>query len=277
VVLAPAALNGQRGVDVLALDRGPGIADVERALRDGYSTAGTAGTGLGAVVRLSDLFDVYTGRAGTVLLARVWAGRAAAVGATDRLAVGAICIPRPGEEVCGDGWALGLTQGHATVLLVDGLGHGTGAAEAATAAVASFRAHAATSTPADLLTRMHAALRPTRGAAALVLALDARQRLAIVAGVGNIAGTILSAAGNHSVASHHGIVGHEAARIREFRYPWPARSLVVVHTDGIGSRWSLDAYPGLSERHPLLIAGVLYRDFRRPRDDATVVVIREAA
>ena len=64
-----------RGVEILALDKGPGIRDLERSLRDGYSTAGGAGTGLGAISRLSSEFDVYSppGK-GTALLARIWPG-----------------------------------------------------------------------------------------------------------------------------------------------------------------------------------------------------------
>src|SRR5690606_10679888 len=48
------------GVDVLTVDGGPGIADLGRALGDGYSTAGTPGTGIGAVRRQSACFDVFT-------------------------------------------------------------------------------------------------------------------------------------------------------------------------------------------------------------------------
>lgn len=60
------------GVEVLALDRGPGMRDVAACLRDGYSTAGSAGIGLGAVVRLSAEFDLYSRPAGTLVLARLF-------------------------------------------------------------------------------------------------------------------------------------------------------------------------------------------------------------
>jgi hypothetical protein len=63
-------------------------------------------------------------------------------------------------------------------------------------------------------------------------------------------------------------------RIQEFTYPWPDGSTLVLHSDGVALRWDLDAYPDVICRHPALIAGVLYRDFRRPHDDATVVVAR---
>ena len=56
-----------------------------------------------------------------------------------------------------------------------------------------------------------------------------------------------------------------------------ANFAVVLHSDGLSSRWNLGTYPGLARRHPMLVAGVLYRDFGRRTDDAAVVVVREAA
>jgi hypothetical protein len=50
-----------------------------------------------------------------------------------------------------------------------------------------------------------------------------------------------------------------------------------MHSDGLSSRWTLESYPGLKQRDSTLIAAVLYRDFGRSRDDATVLVVKEAA
>jgi hypothetical protein len=77
-----------------------------------------------------------------------------------------------------------------------------------------------------------------------------------------------------SGSAHNGIAGHEARRIHEFSYPFPDDGLLVLHSDGLKSQWSLDGYPGLAERDPALIAGILFRDFNRGRDDVTVVVAR---
>ena len=48
------------GLEIVALDRGPGIADLQRCMADGYSGGGTRGCGLGAVRRLSTEFDIYS-------------------------------------------------------------------------------------------------------------------------------------------------------------------------------------------------------------------------
>src|SRR5580692_5390160 len=61
-------------LELLALDRGPGMHNTAECLRDGFSTAGTAGTGFGSIKRLSDRFEVFSqpGR-GTVVWVRLCA------------------------------------------------------------------------------------------------------------------------------------------------------------------------------------------------------------
>jgi anti-sigma regulatory factor (Ser/Thr protein kinase) len=267
--LVLAAGPGDASVDVLALDRGPGIPDVARAMRDGYSTAGTAGHGLGAIARIASLLDVYSipGK-GTALFARV--GRALG----GPLEGGAVCAALAGESECGDAWAVESPGGHPTVLVVDGLGHGALAAEAARAAVAAFRKHAAL--PLDrLVQHVHAALRPTRGAAVAVA--QAGQGGAVrYAGIGNISGALLDSGRMRKMVSLPGTAGHEVRSIRSFDYEWPDEGLLIMHSDGISSHWDLGSYPGLALRHPALVAGILYRDFARPRDDATVIVVRRS-
>ena len=71
-----------------------------------------------------------------------------------------------------------------------------------------------------------------------------------------------------------GTVGHGQIHIRPFDYPIEPGGLLVLHNDGLSSSWRLDEYPGRVRRHPAVVAGVLHRDFGRPRDDATVLVTR---
>src|SRR5262249_13303323 len=258
------------GVEMLALDRGAGMKNVSECFRDGYSTTGTAGTGLGAIRRLSSEFDVHSiPGVGTAVLARFWS----AAPPKPELEVGAVCVPKPGEIVCGDAWAAGRRAGVTVIVVVDGLGHGVPAADAAGAALTTFATSRAAE-PRILLEGIHAALRPTRGAAVAIAALDPRRRLVQYAGLGNIAGAILGNGPVRHMASHNGIAGDEARRLHPVSYPWPEGSLVVIHSDGLGTHWDLDRYPGLVQREPSLVAGVLYRDFARRRDDVTVVVAR---
>jgi anti-sigma regulatory factor (Ser/Thr protein kinase) len=275
IVVRPMVERGIAGMELLALDKGSGIANVAESLRDGYSTAGTAGTGLGAIARLAAEFDLQTqpGK-GTAVMARLWGGKVAAA-SEDHIEVGAICKPMPGETRCGDGWGCELLADRCILVLVDGLGHGTGAAAAAELAVASVRQHRAKA-PAAIVQYVHDALRATRGAALAVAEVDLAQQSLRFCGIGNISATIISGDSLRHLVSYNGTAGHEARKIVEFTYPWSANALLIMHSDGLMTRWNLQAYPGLLQRHPSLIAGVLYRDFVRGRDDVTVLAAKGA-
>jgi anti-sigma regulatory factor (Ser/Thr protein kinase) len=273
LLLRPFGSERAQGMDVLVLDRGPGIRDLAAALRDGFSSAGTPGNGLGAIARLASLFDIYS-RAGigTAVFARV--APAHAPSDDGGWLLGSINVPYPGELVSGDCWAVRHGARRTLALVVDGLGHGLHAAEAARAADAAFQKFAAAA-PGEVLNRIHEALRPTRGAAVAVAEIDRDQQVVRFAGLGNISGTIVLNGKTRSAVSHHGTAGHDMRHIQEFTYPWAAGAILVMHSDGLTSRWTLDDYPGLSERHPQLLAALLYRDSRRGRDDVSVLALRE--
>jgi anti-sigma regulatory factor (Ser/Thr protein kinase) len=273
ILLQACRYHEQRGVELLALDKSPGIADVARSMRDGVSSGSTPGNGLGAMKRLSSAFDVYSAPGmGTALLSRVWTGAQP----RRRLDYGGVSVAKYGEEVCGDAYAAENLPERGTFLLADGLGHGFDAGLAAHEARRAFERHAGLA-PADIVERAHGALRSTRGAALAVADIDFGRGLVRYAGVGNISAAIISSEGVRHLVSHNGTVGHEMRKLQEFSYPWPSHATLVMHSDGLGSHWDLERYPGLVARDPSLIAGVLYRDFCRGRDDVTVVVAREGA
>jgi anti-sigma regulatory factor (Ser/Thr protein kinase) len=260
-------------IEVLAIDAGPGITDLAVSQADGYSTAGTLGHGLGAIRRQSDDFWIYTQPAGTVIAARV-RKQPQLNAEAQAFEIGAVCASKPGEEICGDAWAWRLRSERFTTIVADGLGHGLGAHDAARQAIGTFELDP-DAEPRHMLERVHAALRPTRGAAVALFTLDLERGFARYAGLGNIAAAVLREDGSRqNLISHNGIAGHVAIRLQEHNYPVPPNSTIVLHTDGLGTHWNLASYPGLSSRHPSLIAGVLYRDFTRRRDDVTVVVAR---
>jgi len=261
---------GSAGLEILAVDRGPGLADVGAALRDGYSTAGSHGTGLGAVSRLSDEFDLYsTPGAGTIVVSRVWSDGPPARGSP---AVAGICSIMEGEPVAGDAFAVAEVGGRTRIIVADGLGHGPAAHEAAAGAVDTFSHESGSLT--ETLEAIHDALRPTRGAAVSLVDIEPTQRSVSYAGIGNISGAIVGRGRTRSLVSHNGTVGHAMRRIQEFSYDLPEGASLVLHSDGVRSRWSLDAYAGIGQRDPLVLAAALYRDFARGRDDATAVVAR---
>lgn len=259
-------------VEVVSVDQGPGIADIERSLGDGVSTAGTPGTGLGAVQRLSQLFDLHSRQPdGSIVLARVQAREAPA--AQVATCAGAVSLNAPGESVCGDGWAFAQDGAQAALMVADGLGHGPDAAAASAAALAAF-AKDPWSAPRDMLRRTHEALRGTRGAAVMVFQADAAAGKVRSAGAGNIMARLVSGTSDRTILSQHGTAGVTIRTPDETTTAWPAHALLVVFSDGIESRWSSEELAPVLGRDPTLAAALLARDHCRGRDDATVAVLR---
>ena len=266
--------NGSSGLRLIAIDKGPGIADVTKALQDGHSTAGSLGTGLGAVRRASDIFEIYSAVGlGTLIRADFWPDRCPSSTAERHLHIAAVSEPVQGEIECGDGWGYRRFPDSLVLMVVDGLGHGAFAAEAAREAE-RILADAKTDSPLQILQDIHDALKKTRGAAVAVARIQEGKGLISYAGVGNISGCVVSPGVSRSMASHNGTVGHHMPRVQEFTYPWNADSVVILHSDGLTSRWDLERYPGIWTKHPSLISAVLHRDFWRKRDDVTVLVAK---
>jgi anti-sigma regulatory factor (Ser/Thr protein kinase) len=265
-----ARVDGRDGIVILAMDRGPGMADLARCLADGYSTAGSPGTGLGAIRRMSSAFDVYSDARGTVMMASI----GGAGGSLDAFDVGGLSVAYPGETSCGDAWDWVRHDRGTSVLVIDGLGHGAGAADAAEHGVAIFREHAGRP-PAELLERIHDGLRATRGAAGAIAEFDRFRRVVRYCGIGNVEASLLANGSSKSLVSHHGILGHQVRRFQELEYPWERGAVGVLHSDGISGRNGFAPNPDVLGHHPLLLAASIQRDHRRGRDDATAVVVRE--
>jgi anti-sigma regulatory factor (Ser/Thr protein kinase) len=262
------------GVEVLALDRGPGLANPGRSLADGHSTAGSAGTGMGAMHRMSAQFNIHSVvNRGTAVRLVLWADGTHHE-MDDGLDLGAVCLPKAGELACGDAWTLVNTPKGVLVCVVDGLGHGPDAAAAARLAVEQVEQLAAKDVSLrETIEAVHLALRPTRGAAMALASLHKREPVCTFCGIGNISACLVHQGQTRSMVSHNGIMGHQLRKVQELTYPMHEDALCIVHTDGIATRWRLEDYPGLERSNAALIAGVLYRDYARGRDDATVVVV----
>ncbi len=262
-------------IEVLALDHGKGMANVAECLRDGYSTAGSPGTGLGALSRLSGAFQIvsHPGK-GTVLRFEV-ASRPHVTPARNPLSMGAVCVPKHGETACGDAWTLLGQRGKHTLLVVDGLGHGIDAAAAAHAAIDIARRESERNlSAAELIGALHAGMRGTRGAAGAAVVLDPGAARGSMCGIGNVGVAVRQAGATRKLVSHNGILGYQSRNVQAFDFAFPPGALVIAQSDGLDTRWRLEDYPGLENAHPALIAGVLFRDHQRRRDDSTVVVVR---
>lgn len=260
------------GFEMLAVDPGGG------------STGGTAawslppyrglGAGLAGVARMSSVFDAYSGPRGTAVLSRLGTGPSAS---SKWCRWGGVNVPYRDGPSSGDGWAVAMT-GHGTVtaLIVDGLGHGDLAADAARAALETFTDDPAPD-PGEVLRQAHQAMRSTRGGAAGAATIDVRRDTLVWAAVGNVTGRVLLGQGSRHLVTRDGTLGGqvELPRLHEERYPWAAGAMLVLATDGIRREWDLGSYPGLAGHDPAVVAAVLQRDCGRDTDDSTVVIVQD--
>ncbi len=271
-------LDDGRGavLELLAIDKGPGMRNVNECMRDGFSTAGTPGTGLGAISRMSSTFDIFSmlGQ-GTIVLSRSMNKPVSPTSPGEAMPrqfeFAAICVATAGEVDCGDAWCIAHDRHCAAILVADGLGHGSLAARASADGVECFKKKPLES-PAVLMQEMHRALAGGRGAAAAVALVQIPTSKVSYAGVGNISGHLLTGEQSRGMVSHNGTLGVQLLRAQQFEYDWLPGSAIVMHSDGLSARWSVGTYPGLRSKHPAIIAAALYRDFVRRRDDATIVV-----
>lgn len=273
IVISLNASDGSRCVDILSLDKGPGMSDLEECFRDGYSTYGSAGTGLGAIERQSDEFDIYTLPAnGTAIWSRIYSDKSKmAIGKYD---IAGISIRMPGEEVCGDMWDARAERTSTYLITCDGLGHGIFAESASKEAIRLFNERPGANV-LQIIQELHSGLRGTRGVAGAIAMIEEEKESIQYVGIGNISAVINSLAKSRQLISHNGTLGHNVNKFQSYSYPFTSDDVLVMHSDGLQTRWLLESYPGLRRRRSKIIAGILYRDFSRGRDDATVVVLKK--
>lgn len=285
-VVRVSVLGQDEGLEIVSLDRGPGIDDVEAVLEDHHSTTGTLGCGLGAVRRLMDEFDIYSEQTcpdgarsgnvasgGTVVLARKWVG-----GTTParRFHWGAVTTPFHGETANGDAVYVCEDDPGLLVAVADGLGHGPNAEKASQACIGYIKEHRRKDFHA-LLTELHEVLRGTNGVALTLVQISPDRGRLVHCGVGNVNSRGWPRS-ELSLVPRPGILGSGRApepRVQEM--PWPRNATLLIYTDGISERWSLDDTPDLRWRHVGTISHYLAQRFSKPTDDATIVTIREAS
>ena len=264
-------IDSVSGIEVIAVDAGPGMDNPSRNFEDGNSSTGTYGVGLGAIKRLAHSVDIFSERGkGTVMSITIWNSNDAPKHSWQ---VGGVCLPLASEDISGDSWKICPTVSGLQILIADGLGHGPQAAEASLLAVKTLESNPE-SNPTKLLRDCHTNMKGSRGAALAVANIDFGLNTLRYIGVGNIAGSIFSESKRQHLLSHNGIVGSNMHKTQEFVHEWTENAMLIMHSDGIGTKWDLSNYQGLDQCHPSVIAAVIYRDHTRVRDDSTIVVLK---
>lgn len=274
-------------LDILALDYGPGIADLSQAEEDGYSSANTLGKGLGSIRRLSDESFIYTQRddsgkskkwSGTVFLARFRPGgkkidydQDASV-ARDRstsLEIGLFSRSLSDDRYNGDRIYFQKTGDTLRWLHLDGLGHGE-QAQAATANLASHLSHC--DTPVAVLAAVDRQLKGTRGAVAIIGEFGLAGKALNILGVGDMHAHVMDDEEMYSLSFSPGVLGKEHNKPAQFGFAFGKRCLMISASDGIRRNWDVSNFPGLFHQHPQLIAYTLGNIMGRISDDQSLCV-----
>ncbi|MFC5409505.1 ATP-binding protein [Larkinella bovis] len=267
--------SNNAGLEIISIDNGPGIADPNRMMQDGISTAGTLGSGLGAIKRLSDQFQLYSTKGwGTILLARIFKNPVPDEPPTGGFTFRSILVPKPGEVVCGDGCYVKRTSEHIKLFLGDGLGHGPEANRAVQEAIKAFRICPYHS-PVDIVRHMHQSVNKTRGLVGSVVVYDSQSQQWHWCGVGNIVTRIAGPVTAKNLLSYNGIVGMNLpGTMHNHLLPLERGQLLIMGSDGLQSRWDHSKYPQIHRYDLTILAAALYKDYARQTDDTSVFIGR---
>ena len=263
--------------EIICIDKGYGIADTAKALRDGVTTTGTMGGGLGALSRLSTIFQIFSMREwGTVLYSKVtvenknWVPPKTSV----ELDIRGVCVPKVHEEVCGDGYAVVQTPTLTKILFGDGLGHGVNAKEA-TDVAKNFFISCESKDPVEILRNMHEKVRRTRGLVAAVAVFDKVANTWSICGIGNIITRLYSGIEYRNYMSYNGTIGLNIPKsMNATQVPIERNQHLIMCSDGVQTRWNLNAYPSIFKYDPTIVAGAIYKDFNRGTDDTSVLIAK---
>ena len=279
ITVTPCANDGQSGIKIRAEDIGPGIADVEQAVEDGYSTAGSLGCGLGAVHRLMDNVVIESNEkeaTGARIIATRWHSDPSPRVVQNALTAGAATRTKPGQDYNGDAFLIKREDEHMLVGVIDGLGHGHAAHRAAQQARQYVTTHA-TQSLAQLFRGVERECRNTRGVVMALAHFDFAAKRATIGSVGNITVKVLNSPSPMNVITPRGVLGANAPQPAIREWDWNQEYVLVMHSDGLMANWSRDEFgPRLTEKSATNAAQELLQSLAEQRDDATVLVVKEA-
>lgn len=278
LALEPHSDGEQSGVKIHARDSGPGIADIDQAIVDGYSTAGGLGGGLGTVHRLMDDVIINSSddpEAGVEIVATRWTGESSTIKQNPPIDVGAATQAKPGEDQNGDAFLIEHRRGQTLIGVIDGLGHGQAAHRASSKAQQYIRTHSTQPLP-DLFAGVERVSHDTRGVVMLLARFDWNDTTVTLGSVGNITLRVCHSSESRHLAPKRGVLGANAPRPQIKEWDWDPMSVMVIHSDGLTSHWACDEVSLRGDDSAAHTANELLQTLSNQEDDATVLVIRGA-
>jgi anti-sigma regulatory factor (Ser/Thr protein kinase) len=274
LTLIPMSESGQIGLEIQSHDDGPGIADVEQAVGDRFSTAGTHGTGLGAVNRLMDELEIHSQRGkGSRIICRKRLREHRVSSRPCPLDFGVATRPHPSCQLNGDAFVVVRWFESSLVGIIDGLGHGQFAHRAAQSARQYIENHFDLALD-QIFRGTGRACRATRGVVMALARFDWGKGRIALASVGNIAVRIFPKPEPFHFIIRRGVIGLNAPHAVVSEHPWPLDRVLIFHSDGISTHWDWNDFPDWENLRAAAIAQDLLQTKAKPDDDATAIVVR---
>ena len=278
LTLIPIRETERAGIQIESVDHGPGIGDIEQAITDGFSTAGSLGYGLGAVNRLMDDFGIASrgqGGKGTRIVCQRWRSLKNPAVKPCPLDLGAATRPHPAMVKNGDAFVLERWGESALVGVIDGVGHGQSAFQAALEARLFVENHF--DRPLDaLFFGVGRACRGTQGVVMALARFDWGSEKLTFASVGNIESRVFECPQKMNFNQRRGLIGLNAPNPVVTEHRWEPSQVMVMHSDGVSAHWEWGDYPKLRNASAVGAAQQLLHRLARDNDDATVVVVKGA-
>lgn len=264
-----------QGIEIISVDSGPGIADVNRVMEDGVSTKGSLGQGLGAIKRLSQVFQVYSQRNwGTIVLVRVFNEEMPNFRKPPKADIRYLALPKPGEEYCGDRFISVTTPQHIKLFFGDGLGHGPEAEKAVTMACDAFQKFTDPD-PVQIIRYLNSEVKKSRGLVGTAAVFDVKAATWRICGVGNISTRMYNGAVPKNHMSYNGIIGLNVPNtLNAQESPYEKGQLLIMCSDGLKSRWDMLKFPSVLRYDYSVLLAALIKDFARHTDDMSVMACK---
>lgn len=264
-----------QGIEIISIDNGQGMTDVSRMVADGVSTKNTLGHGLGAMKRLSNVFQVYSLKDwGTIILVRVFDEDLPLFKKPSKTEIKSVLLPKNGEKECGDGFYYSVSNDYIKLFLGDGLGHGPEAAKAVAKAGEAFDL-CIENEPSEIIRFINSSVKKTRGLVGTVAVFNLKEKKWKLCGVGNIATKIITAANAKNYLAYNGIIGLNVPNtLNSQEIEYEKGQQVIMCSDGIKSRWDTVKYPAISRYDLTILSASILKDFARNTDDMSVAACK---
>lgn len=262
--------------EIICIDNGPGMKDVNASTRDGFSTKNTLGHGLGAITRLSHFSQIYSQPGwGTIIYARFFSGdEPIPQGLHAKLNVRCINLALPGQHVSGDAIAVRLLEDKILLFAGDGLGHGPFAKDAVDKAIIVLKKTMSTDA-SQIIREMNSEIKKSRGLVGTVAVMDIDKKKWEICGIGNIHTRLQKGLEYRNYISNNGIISvNIPGRLENAVWDMEKFQLMIFCSDGIKTHWDLARYPSILKYDPMIIAAVIYKDQGRRTDDMTILIVK---